>query len=97
MGEQPNPWDLLQPQDAMSRHRGAKPGNGGASGSRTLFRNIGQRFYYIIVKKNLSGINGVMRPGIVHRIDMNTTGVLVACKMIFRIMDCQNSLKFIPL
>src|SRR5271170_7228884 len=23
--EQPNPWDLLQPQDAMSRHRGAKP------------------------------------------------------------------------
>ena len=25
MGEQPNPWDLLQPQDAMSRHRGAKP------------------------------------------------------------------------
>src|ERR1700726_5247667 len=26
MGEQPNPWDLLQPQDATSRHRGAKPG-----------------------------------------------------------------------
>ena len=25
MGEQPNPWDLIQPQDAMSRHRGAKP------------------------------------------------------------------------
>src|SRR5947209_18115162 len=25
MGEQPNPWDLLQPQDATSRHRGAKP------------------------------------------------------------------------
>ena len=25
IGEQPNPWDLLQPQDAMSRHRGAKP------------------------------------------------------------------------
>ena len=24
MGEQPNPWDLLQPQDVMSRHRGAK-------------------------------------------------------------------------
>ena len=24
-GEQPYPWDLLQPQDAMSRHRGAKP------------------------------------------------------------------------
>src|SRR5687767_8625068 len=25
IGEQPNPWDQLQPQDAMSRHRGAKP------------------------------------------------------------------------
>jgi 23S rRNA pseudouridine1911/1915/1917 synthase len=31
-------------------------------------------------KNNLSGINGVFRPGIVHRIDMNTTGVLVVCK-----------------
>ena len=28
----------------------------------------------------LSGINGVMRPGIVHRIDMNTTGSLIVCK-----------------
>lgn len=28
----------------------------------------------------LSSINGVMRPGIVHRIDMNTTGLLVVCK-----------------
>ncbi len=26
IGEQPNPWELLHPQDAMSRHRGAKPG-----------------------------------------------------------------------
>ena len=25
IGEQPNPWDHLQPQDVMSRHRGAKP------------------------------------------------------------------------
>ena len=25
IGERPNPWDLLQPQDATSRHRGAKP------------------------------------------------------------------------
>ena len=24
-GEQPDPWDLLQPQDVISRHRGAKP------------------------------------------------------------------------
>lgn len=29
---------------------------------------------------SLSGINGVMRPGIVHRIDMNTSGLLVICK-----------------
>ena len=38
MGEQPNPWDRLQPQDAMSRHRGAKPPRrcellGGTTGS----------------------------------------------------------------
>ena len=25
IGEQPNPWDLLQPRDVTSRHRGAKP------------------------------------------------------------------------
>lgn len=28
----------------------------------------------------LSGINGILRPGIVHRIDRDTTGVLIACK-----------------
>lgn len=31
-------------------------------------------------RDSLSSINGVMRPGIVHRIDMNTTGLLVVCK-----------------
>lgn len=31
-------------------------------------------------KNQLSGINGVLRPGIVHRIDRDTTGVLVVCK-----------------
>lgn len=31
-------------------------------------------------KGNLSGINGVMRPGIVHRIDKDTTGALLICK-----------------
>lgn len=31
-------------------------------------------------KGNLSGINGVLRPGIVHRIDKDTTGALVICK-----------------
>lgn len=31
-------------------------------------------------RDNLSGINGIMRPGIVHRIDMNTTGSIIVCK-----------------
>ena len=31
-------------------------------------------------KDSLSGINGVLRPGIVHRIDMDTTGSLIVCK-----------------
>jgi len=31
-------------------------------------------------REDLSGINGVLRPGIVHRIDMDTTGVLIVCK-----------------
>lgn len=31
-------------------------------------------------REDLSGINGVLRPGIVHRIDMDTTGVIIACK-----------------
>ncbi len=31
-------------------------------------------------RDGLSGINGVMRPGIVHRIDMDTTGSVIACK-----------------
>lgn len=31
-------------------------------------------------KDNLSGINGILRPGIVHRIDKDTTGILIVCK-----------------
>jgi len=31
-------------------------------------------------KGSLSGINGVMRPGIVHRIDKDTSGILIVCK-----------------
>lgn len=31
-------------------------------------------------KDSLSGINGVLRPGIVHRIDMDTTGSIISCK-----------------
>lgn len=43
-------------------------------------------------KDNLSGINGVLRPGIVHRIDMNTTGVLVVCKNDFAHNDIAGQL-----
>ena len=35
---------------------------------------------YYLPENGLSGINGVLRPGIVHRIDMNTTGSLIVCK-----------------
>ena len=31
-------------------------------------------------KNHLSNINGVLRPGIVHRIDKDTTGALIICK-----------------
>lgn len=31
-------------------------------------------------RDELSGINGVLRPGIVHRIDKDTTGILIVCK-----------------
>lgn len=36
--------------------------------------------------KNLSGINGEIRPGIVHRIDMDTSGLLMVAKMILLIV-----------
>lgn len=49
------------------------PGAGHSSG--TLVNGL---LYHC--KGDLSGINGVLRPGIVHRIDMDTTGVLVVCK-----------------
>ena len=35
-------------------------------------------------KDDLSGINGVLRPGIVHRIDKDTTGILIVCKNLKR-------------
>ena len=41
----------------------------------------------------LSGINGVMRPGIVHRIDMDTTGVLIVCKNDFAHTSIAEQLK----
>lgn len=44
-------------------------------------------------KDDLSGINGVMRPGIVHRIDMDTTGSLLVCKNDFTHQNIAEQLK----
>lgn len=44
-------------------------------------------------KDDLSGINGVMRPGIVHRIDMDTTGSLLVCKTDFAHQSIAEQLK----
>lgn len=44
-------------------------------------------------KNQLSGINGVLRPGIVHRIDMDTTGSLLVCKNDFVHQDLAEQLK----
>ena len=44
-------------------------------------------------KDNLSGINGIMRPGIVHRIDKDTTGSLIICKNDFAHEDIARQLK----
>lgn len=44
-------------------------------------------------KDQLSGINGVMRPGIVHRIDMDTTGILIICKNDFAHQSLAEQLK----
>lgn len=44
-------------------------------------------------KEDLSGINGVMRPGIVHRIDMDTTGSLIVCKNDFAHQNIAEQLK----
>ena len=44
-------------------------------------------------KDQLSGINGVMRPGIVHRIDMDTTGLLIVCKNDFAHQSLAEQLK----
>ncbi len=44
-------------------------------------------------REDLSGITGVLRPGIVHRIDMDTTGVLIACKNDFAPTSIAQQLK----
>lgn len=72
------PLDILhEDQDIIIINKGkgmvVHPGAGHYSG--TLVNGL---LYHC--GDSLSGINGVMRPGIVHRIDMDTTGVLVVCK-----------------
>lgn len=44
---------------------------------------------------SLSGINGVLRPGIVHRIDKDTSGLLIVAKMILLTVLLQNKLRSI--
>ncbi len=44
-------------------------------------------------KDSLSGINGIMRPGIVHRIDKDTTGSIIACKNDIAHISIANQLK----
>ena len=44
-------------------------------------------------KDSLSGINGEIRPGIVHRIDMNTTGSLIVCKNDFAHINIAQQIK----
>ena len=72
------PLDILYEDDdvlVVNKPKGmvVHPANGHTSG--TLVNAI---MYHCQV--NLSGINGVMRPGIVHRIDKDTTGALLVCK-----------------
>ena len=73
------PLDILYEDDdvlVVNKPAGmvVHPANGHTSG--TLVNAI---MYHC--QGNLSGINGVMRPGIVHRIDKDTTGALLVCKM----------------
>lgn len=56
--------------------------------SQTLVNAL---LYYC--KDSLSGINGVLRPGIVHRIDMDTTGSLIVCKNDFSHKNIAEQLK----
>ncbi|MGL4521935.1 MAG: RluA family pseudouridine synthase [Bacilli bacterium] len=71
------PLDVVYEDDdvvVVNKPRGlvVHPGNGNTSG--TLVNAL---MYHT---KNLSGINGIIRPGIVHRIDKDTSGLLVVAK-----------------
>lgn len=80
LSAEPEPMDLqILYEDAdlaiVNKPRGlvVHPAAGHESG--TLVNGLLHHF-----QGNLSGINGVMRPGIVHRIDKDTSGLLVICK-----------------
>lgn len=80
LSAEPEPMDLeILYEDSdlaiVNKPRGlvVHPAAGHESG--TLVNGLLHHF-----KGNLSGINGVMRPGIVHRIDKDTSGLLVICK-----------------
>ena len=52
------------------------------------FKNtLSNALIFSIQKNNLSDINGSLRPGIVHRIDKDTSGLLVLQKIIFHIQN----------
>lgn len=85
------PLDILYEDDSLmivNKPKGmvVHPSAGHTSG--TLVNAI---MYHC--KDNLSGINGVMRPGIVHRIDMDTTGALLICKNDIAHRDLAEQLK----
>ncbi len=71
------PLDIVFQDDCMAvinKARGVTVHAGGGTKSHTLVNAL---LYHL---DSLSGINGVVRPGIVHRIDKDTTGLLVVAK-----------------
>ena len=80
LSAEPEPMDLeILYKDSdlaiVNKPRGLVVHPAAGHGSGTLVNGLLHHF-----KGNLSGINGVMRPGIVHRIDKDTSGLLVICK-----------------
>ena len=72
------PLDILYEDDqvlVVNKPKGMVVHPGPGHSTQTLVNAI---LYHC--KGSLSGINGMVRPGIVHRIDMNTTGSLIVCK-----------------
>ena len=72
------PLTVLYEDASPDRHRqGAR--HGGAPGARHAGRHAGER-PPAPLRRSLSGVGGVARPGIVHRLDKDTSGVMVAAK-----------------